>query len=550
MSRKVSVPVPLHFNSLSTAYWRGDLRGGLYGAAVALPMGLAFGVASGLGPVAGLMSAIVTGIFAALFGGTPTQVSGPTGPTAILIASVVASFAAQPAVVAGVVLLAGALQIVFGAMRLGRYIALVPYPVMSGFGAAVGCIIILMQLNPMLGQPPVGNPVAAVSNLPASIAGANLSAVVIALASVLCCALAPTGIRSIVPIHLAVLVGASIAVSLLALEVPFMERPESLVPDFEFPPLLELPWTEIWVAAIVLALISSLDSLLTSVAADTATQKFHDPDRELVGQGLGNVAAAAVGALPGSGSTFRTMANLRNGGRTPLSAVIHSGVLLVLLLAAGDLIEFIPASVLSGILIYIGFGIIDWKYIARFPYVPRGGVLIMLSVWFIALFVNVVTGAAVGLIMASLGFVKRMADMQLAAVDVSDEAREESRLSADEREALDRSDHRTLLISLAGPITFGAANRLYRRLANIAEYRSIVLDFSDVPFLDESALIALENVIRMARNNDQLVLVSALRRDIARMIVRFGLAPLLKDCPRFSSRLEALEAAAHHALED
>jgi SulP family sulfate permease len=447
-------------------------------------------------------------------------------------------------------LLAGALQIAFGAMRLGRYISLMPYPVISGFGTAVGCIIIVMQLNPLIGQPPVSDTVTAVSVLPGRLADANLIAVAIAVLSAFACALAPSRLRTVIPIHLAVLVLASLIVALLSLDVPYMAAPATLLPEFSFPPLLDLPWNEMWIAAVVLALISSLDSLLTSVAADSATQQFHDSDRELLGQGLGNLAAAMIGALPGSGSTFRTLANIRAGGRTQLSAVIHSLTLLVLLLALGHLIQFIPASVLAGILIYTGIGIIDWKYIGRFPYVPRGGVVIMVTVWFVALFVNVVTGAAIGIVMASLGFVKRMADLQLAAVDVSDKVNEGSPLNAEERATFERSHQQTLLINLAGPVTFGAANHLYRRLANVAAYRAIVLDFSDVPHIDESGVIALENIIRSARDNEQVVLVAGLNGDIARSIVRYGLSPLFKACPRFSSRLEALKIAAEHSEED
>lgn len=537
-------------NRPSFEHWREDLRGGLYAAAIALPMGLAFGVASGLGPIAGLYSAVCTGLFAALFGGTATQIAGPTGPIAIVMASVVVSFADRPLAVAGVVLLAGAIQIGFGALRLGRYISLVPYPVMSGFGTAVGCIIIVMQISPLLGHPPVGDTLTAVAVLPSRLAEANPAAILIGIGCILACAYAPRRLRAFVPVQLTVLVAGSAIVALAGLDVPYLAAPESLLPDFQWPPPLQLPWAEMWVAALVLALISSLDSLLTSVAADSATQQFHDPDRELVGQGLGNLCAALIGALPGSGSTFRTLANIRGGGRTQLSAMIHALVLLVLLLVCGNLIRFIPTSVLAGILIYSGIGIIDWKYIGRFPYVPRGGVLIMLTVWLIALFGNVVTGAAIGFVMASLGFVKRMADLQLAAVDVSDAAREGSRLDEQESAALERARQRALLINLAGPITFGGANRLYRRLANITAYRAIVLDFSEVPHIDESGMIALENIIRSAHENDQRVIVAGLRTDLARSIVRFGLSPLLKSCPRHERRLDALEAAADFALEE
>jgi len=243
------------------------------------------------------------------------------------------------------------------------------------------------------------------------------------------------------------------------------------------------------------------------------------------------------------------MANIRAGGQTPLSAIVHSAVLLVLVLSLGHLIRFIPSSVLAGILIYIGLGIVDWKYIRRFLYVPTGGVLIMVTVWVIALFVNVVTGAAVGLVMASLALVKRMADLQLEALEISDEAREESRLNEAECAALARSEHRTLLIKLGGPLTFGAASGLSRRLANITGYRAIVLDFSDVPHIDESGIIALEALIRRARDDEQHVLLAGMRPQVLRAIVRFGLAPLLRDCDRFEHRLDALEEAARIGAE-
>ena len=224
-------------NRLSFEHWRQDIRGGLHAAAIALPMGLAFGVASGLGPIAGLYSAICTGIFAALFGGTATQISGPTGPLTILMASVVVSFSAQPAAVFGIILLAGAIQVVFGTMRLGRYISLVPYPVISGFATAVGCIIIVGQLSPLIGQPPVGDTVTAVGILPTRLADTNVEAAIVGIVCFLTCLLAPARIRSVVPIHLVVLVGGSVIVWLLRLDVPYLNAPESLLPRFEIPPL-------------------------------------------------------------------------------------------------------------------------------------------------------------------------------------------------------------------------------------------------------------------------------------------------------------------------
>lgn len=524
--------------------WRADLRGGLSAAAVALPLGLAFGVVSGAGPVAGLYCAICTGLFAALFGGTPAQIAGPTGPIAIVMASVFLQFADQPAAAMGVVMLAGLVQIIFGAMRLGRYISLIPYPVISGFGSGVGCIIIVMQLNPLLGQPSVADTVTAVRVLPASLGATNLWALAIAASAFAACHLVPARVRSILPSELIVLVGGAVAVFVLGIGVPRLEAPESLLPAFGWPPVLSLPWQEMWIAAVVLALISSLDSLVTSMVADTASQEFHDSDQELLGQGIGNLVAGLIGTIPGAGSMSRTMANIRAGGVSPVSGVIHSLLLLALLLGAGGLIQYIPAALLSGILVHIGIQSIDWTYIKRFPYAPRGGVVIMIVVWVLAVFVSVVTAVAVGVIMASLALVKRMADLELESVELTTEKQAETRLTEAERAALENCGDTVLLIHLGGPLTFGAANGLMKRLGNIARHRSVVLDLSDVPHIDDSTALAFETIIRRAQDNGQRVILAGLRRPVVRIFARSGLLPLLRQCARFRRRLDALHYAA------
>jgi len=322
--------------------------------------------------------------------------------------------------------------------------------------------------------------------------------------------------------------------------VPRFNAPETLLPTLNLAPLQTLPWQDMWLAALVLALISSLDSLVTAISADNATQQFHDSDRELRGQGLGNIVAGFFGALPGSGSTFRTMANIRGGGRTPLSGVSHSLYLLALLLIAGNLIRFIPASVLSGILIYIGLGIIDWSYIRKFPRAPRFGVITMLVVWLLGLFVSVVTAVAVGFVMASLAFVKKMADLQLAAVTVGGSR---ALLSDKELEIFERCEGKALFIGLAGPMTFGAANGLTKRLAVVSRHRTLILDFSDVPHIDESALIAIETVIERARRNRQTVILIGLQHAVVRAFARFGLIDLIRHCTRFRRRIPALRYA-------
>lgn len=533
-------PLTNIINDLSVTSWRADLRGGAQAAAVALPMGLAFGVASGAGPVAGIYSAVCSGLLAALFGGVPTQISGPTGPLAIVMASVFVQFADQPVTAFMVVVLAGLIQLCFGALRMGRYINLIPYPVTSGFACAVGCIIIVMQINPLLGHVGVTDTLAAARVIPQSIAAANPVTLGTGIACFIACQFLPKRLRQIVPVHFSVLIAATLLVAAFGVDIPKVSAPETLWPTLQVAPLVELPWQDMWLAALVLALISSLDSLVTAMSADNATHQFHDSDRELRGQGLGNVVSGFLGALPGSGSTFRTMANIRGGGRTPLSGVIHALCLLGLLLIAGDLIQLIPATVLAGILIYVGLGIIDWSYIRKFPRAPLFGVITMLVVWSVGLFVSVVTAVAIGVVMASLAFVKKMADLQLAGVRVG---KSRSTLTAREQEVLDRIGDEALYISLAGPMTFGAANGLTKRIGIVRRQLALILDFVDVPYVDESAIIALENVIERAQRNDQTVILIGLQHDVVRAFAQFGLLDLIRHCSRFRIRERALRYA-------
>jgi len=533
-------------NAISLAHWRADLRGGVAAAAVALPLGLAFGVVSNAGPVAGLYCAIFTGVFAALFGGTPTQIAGPTGPMAIVMASVIASFADQPGAALAVVMLAGLMQITFGALRLGPYIGLIPAPVLAGFASGVGCIIIVMQLNPLLGQPNVNDTVSAVLAFPGSLSAGNPVAVLVAGATMAVCYLTPRRIRTVVPAELIALVLGTLVVASLDLGLPRLTRPESLLPTPAWPPLTELRWGDIWIASAVLALISSLESLLTSVAADNATQSFHDSNDELMGQGIGNLFAGMLGVIPGAGATSRTMVNIRAGGVTPLSALIHSGLLLILLLSMGGLIRFIPSAVLAGILLYIGIGIVDWRYIRRFKWAPRSSIIIMIVVWILAVLVSVVAAVAVGVIMASLVLVKRMTDLQLASVQLSSDAERAPGLDAAEREAFAPCASDVLLIRLGGPMTFGAANGLTRRLADIGDYKGVILDFSDVPHVDDSAAMALGSIIERAAESDEFVILTGMRRAVIRAFLRYGMRGSLKRCQRFRRRIDALRYACAH----
>jgi len=331
---------------------RGDLFGGLTAAIVALPLAIAFGVASGAGPVAGLYGAICVGLFASLFGGTPAQISGPTGPMTIVSASIFTMYAGEPAVAFTVVMMAGAFQFIFGLLGLGRYINLMPYPVISGFMTGIGCILIIMQLEPLLGYASPTSVVNALTVLPTELLRPHWDAVVVGVTALLICVLTPKSVTRVLPAPLlALLVTSPLALYFDSAAV--IGAIPSGLPDWQVPAMSFSQLNGMLVSAAVLASLGSIDSLLTSLAADNLTRKFHDADRELVGQGIGNLVAGIAGGLPGAGATIRTLTNINAGGRTPLSGIVHSLLLLVIVLGFGAVVAFIPYAALAGILIVV-----------------------------------------------------------------------------------------------------------------------------------------------------------------------------------------------------
>lgn len=310
--------------ALSFHNLRGDLYGGVTAAVVALPLALAFGVASGAGPVAGIYGAIFVGFFAALFGGTPSQISGPTGPMTVVMAAVVTQYAHEPALAFTVVMLAGLLQIAFGVARLGRYINLMPYPVLSGFMTGIGCIIIILQLGPLFGHfNPPGGPLTALGALPSVVLSPQAHAFAVGLAALAVCILLPTKIARLVPPALVALtVGIGLSLTLFG-DAPILGDIPTGLPKPQLPTLGLAALLGMIKSAFIIALLGSIDSLLTSLIADNIIRTQHDSDRELIGQGIGNTIAGLMGAIPGAGATMRTVVNVRAGGRTPISGMVH-----------------------------------------------------------------------------------------------------------------------------------------------------------------------------------------------------------------------------------
>jgi SulP family sulfate permease len=538
----------LHFKNL-----RGDLTGGLTAAVVALPLAMAFGVASGAGPIAGLYGAIFVGFFAALFGGTPAQVSGPTGPMTVVMAAIltqyVAMFPDDPARGAAlaftVVMLGGLLQIVMGLARVGRYIDYVPAPVISGFMSGIGVIIILLQLYPLLGHAVPASPIKAAAGLSALLADPKLNVVAFGAATLAMVFFLPQRITRIVPSPLIALVIITFAVTLIdpGPAVTLIGDIPSGFPNPQAPTFTVALLPEMLKSAIILALLGAIDSLLTSLVADNVTRTQHDSNRELIGQGIGNALAGAFGGLPGAGATMRTVINVRSGGRTPLSGALHALVLLALVLGLGPLAAHIPHVVLAGILVKVGVDIIDWDYLKRLRSAPRAGLTIMFTVLLMTVFVDLITAVAVGMIIASFVFMKRMTDMQIASMRLVTRAEDEAPLNDIERALIGAAGGRLLLFHLSGPISFSAAKELVRRHATVNDYSTLVLDLTDVPTIDYTTSRAIEDIIIDALARERGVYLCGLRTKVHNVLERDRVLRHLPGANILKTRAAALEAA-------
>lgn len=529
-------------NRLSLHNLRGDLFGGITAAIIALPLALAFGVASGAGPVAGMYGAICVGLFAAWFGGTPSQISGPTGPMTIVSASVFTQFAHEPAVAFTVVMLAGAFQMLFGYLRLGRYVNLMPYPVISGFLTGVGCILIIMQLDPLLGYPAKLTVVNALSVLPSDIIRPNLPAVAVGLLAFGIVMLLPKRITRVVPAPLLALLVCS-TVAMLLPGVPVLAEVPSGLPQWQVPSIDFAQLNDMLVAGAVLGALGAIDSLLTSLVADNMTRTFHDSDKELVGQGVGNLVAGLAGGIPGAGATIRTLSNIHSGGRTPVSGMFHAVVLFAIALGLGPLVAHVPYAALAGILVKVGIDVIDWRFIRRMHRAPRIDLVLMLVVLVLTVFVDVITAVGVGVVLASLAFVRDMAEEQVKSIRTISDPSHEKLFDPDTAALYRQYRDRLMFLHLSGLISFGAANELTRRFANVGVYEVLIVDLLDVPRVDGSAALALEEVMQRAAEEHKHVIIVGMTFAVARLLGRLGALRNVRESQRFEDRATAVRAA-------
>ena len=548
---------PALLNHISTNNIKGDLFGGVTAAVIALPMALAFGVASGAGAAAGLWGAVLVGLFAALFGGTPSLISEPTGPMTVVMTAVIASLsAADPenglAMAFTVVMLAGVFQIVFGLLKLGRYVTQMPYAVISGFMSGIGLILIILQLGPFLGQAiPKGGVMGTLSALPQLIQNARQPEVILAVITLAILWFTPAAIKKIAPPQLiALIAGTVLSLTLLSAGAggggggEEIRRIGEIASGF---PQLRMPYFELGLAskmlidAAVLGMLGCIDALLTAVVADSITRTQHDSNKELIGQGLGNIASGLFGGIAGAGATMGTVVNIQAGGRSALSGISRAVILMVVILAFTGVAAQIPQAVLAGIALKVGVDIVDWSFLKRAHRISISGALIMYLVIALTVLVDLIAAVGIGVFIANILTIDKMSALQSKRVKSISTGDGDLLIPDDEKALLDQGKGKVLLFQLNGAMIFGVAKAIGREHNAIGDVKAVVFDLTEVSHLGVTAARAVENAVEEAIEHGREVFVVGATGTTQRRLEKLGLYKKLTPDRTNLSRRDALQ---------
>ena len=569
---------------------KGDIFGGITAGIVALPLALAFGIqafggvndpsAASMGALAGLVGATMLGFFAALFGGTHSQISGPTGPMTVVAATLISGvWASSNGSISSVLismalagLFCGLFQILFGIIKLGKYVRYIPYPVLSGFMSGIGVIIILQQLYPLVGLKGTGTMIDLVMGIPAAVSdGISITALLLGLGTIAIIELFPLVTKK-VPATLVALIVMTVVSLFCNLDSKLIigDIPSGLpLPFFANAniSLSGIDWMTVLKASLIpgltLAGLGSIDTLLTSVVADNITKTKHNSNKELIGQGIGNAIAGLFCGLPGAGATMRTVVNVKSGGRTQISGMVHALLLLAILLGLGGLVKYVPLSVLAGILITVGWGIIDFKGFKDLLRIPRADAVVLVVVFLVTVFVDLLTAVGIGMIIACVLFMKRASDLveggySSSTMTSSDlhkglpnpgEANfDKTKPWQDEGGITDEMRQHIYVQRLNGPIFFGTINKFKEVMEDVPDHAKVVIiRMKLVSFMDQSGLYAMETAIKDLQSRGILVLMTIIQPQPMYMLKTLHVIPAVipeehtfktfEECTNFLSKL-------------
>ncbi len=569
---------------------KGDLFGGITAGIVALPLALAFGIqafggvsdpsAASMGALAGIVGATMLGFFAALFGGTHSQISGPTGPMTVVTATLIGGIWASSGGSISDVLISmslagifcGLFQILFGIVKLGKYIRYIPYPVLSGFMSGIGVIIILQQLYPLVGLKGSGTMIDLLFGIPDAVAqGISVKALLLGLGTILIIELFPLVTKKVPATLVALIVMTVVSLfcnldsRLIIGEIPSgMPLPVFAKSSIDF---AAINWIAVLKASVIpgltLAGLGSIDTLLTSVVADNITKTKHNSNKELIGQGIGNAIAGLFCGLPGAGATMRTVVNVKSGGRTQISGMVHALLLLAVLLGLGSLVKYVPLSVLAGILITVGWGIIDFKGFKDLLRIPKADAVVLVVVFLITVFVDLLTAVGIGMVIACVLFMKRASDLVEGGYSSS------AMTSADIRKGLpdpglpnfdksvpwhdeggitDEMRQHIFVQRLNGPIFFGTINKFKEVMEDVPnDAKVVIIRMKLVSFMDQSGLYAMETAIKDLQARGIMVLMTIIQPQPMYMLRTLNVIPSVvpeehtfktfEECTEFLSKL-------------
>ena len=539
-------------NRISTQNIKGDAFGGLTAAVVALPMALAFGVAATGDPGPGLWGAVIIGLVAAFFGGTPTLISEPTGPMTVVFTSVILSFTATApdketalAMAFTVVILAGLFQILFGVFRLGRYVTQMPYTVISGFMSGIGAILVILQLPAFLGQDAKGGVMGTLTHLPTLFSNVQPMELALAVITVAILWFTPASVKKFCPPQLLALVFGTVLSLTLFADAGLRQIPafEAGFPSLHMPTFSGGQLRLMFVDAAVLGMLGCIDALLTSVVADSLTRTEHDSNKELVGQGLANIASGLFGGLPGAGATMGTVVNIQAGGRSALSGIVRAVILMVVVLVAAPLASKIPLAVLAGIALKVGIDIIDWDFLRRAHHLSVKAAVITYGVIALTVLVDLIAAVGIGVFVANVLTIDRMSALQSKRVKTISTTDDDVDLSPEEQALIDQASGRLLLFQLAGPMIFGVAKAISREHNAIGECEAVVFDLHEVSHLGVTASLALENAIKEALEVGRKVHLVLLPGATRRRLEKLKLLELIPDDCITTDRCDALRRA-------
>ncbi len=517
----------------------GDILGGINSAIVALPQALAFGVATGFGAGAGIWGAIILCFIAGILGTKIPMISGPTGPMTIVIASVAAALSQDMQAVIIIMLLAALIQILFSLTNISDIVKYVPYPVISGFMNGVGVIIILIQLNPLIGHSTVSNTFESIKDFIVNLSNINMPAMWLGLLTLLIVFGIPKKINKYIPSQILALIACTIISIKLGLDVPKISQisvnfPAISLPEFDFHKIAAyLPY------AATLAVVLSAESMLTGLVADSLTKTRHNPKRLLFSQGIGNVICSLTGSLCGTAATMRTVAALNTGATTKAAAIVNPIILCLLLFKFSNFVSEIPLAVLAGILIKIGYDIIDVKLIKVIKFAPKDDLYVLILVFLLTVFYNLIFAVGAGITIAALLYAKRVADkahiIQKSVYD-EDIMHLEKILETDYK-------HKIRVVHITGQFFFGSATQLISKFEDVLGTKYLILNYESNDLLDISAIFALEDIIIRLKSQRIKILLVIKNEDVLNQLKSHSIVEQIGENRVFYDEMEAIEVA-------